>query len=74
MMATMNMTKFKLDNLMPALRSFNVAAICALAVWHAYAFYLHQAISRESISPAHELRLLPELPEQASPSDFRKTV
>ncbi len=59
---------------MLALRSFNVAAICALAVWYAYAFYLHHAISRESVSPAHELRLLPELPEQATPLDFRKTV
>ena len=31
---------------MSVVRCFNVAAICALAVWHGYAFYLNQAIAR----------------------------
>ncbi|MFZ6722479.1 hypothetical protein [Undibacterium sp. Ji49W] len=76
----MNMMKNKPGHLLPALRCFNVAAICALAVWHAYAFYLHQAIARESVMPGHELRLLPQLPqlpqlpEQTIPSDLRRTV
>ena len=31
---------------MSVTRCFNVAAICALAIWHGYAFYLNQAIAR----------------------------
>ncbi|MFZ6642446.1 hypothetical protein ACO0LL_22165 [Undibacterium sp. TC4M20W] len=42
------------------LQCFNVAAICALAVWHAYAFYLHQAMSRVARPAVIEFLPLPE--------------
>ncbi|MFZ6863769.1 hypothetical protein ACO0K7_14145 [Undibacterium sp. Ji67W] len=40
------------------LRSFNVAAMCALAVWHGYVFHLNQALLEEEnkksqTPPAH---------------------
>lgn len=31
---------------MHIVRCFNVAAICALGIWHGYAFFLHQAMAR----------------------------
>lgn len=42
--------------LMSIFRCFNVAAICALAVWHGYAFFLHQAIERQP-KPQIEFKL-----------------
>ncbi|MFZ6653737.1 hypothetical protein [Undibacterium sp. TJN19] len=33
-------------------RSFNVAAICALGVWHAYVFYLNQHVQTRQTRPA----------------------
>ncbi|CAN5904587.1 hypothetical protein BH11PSE12_BH11PSE12_23950 [soil metagenome] len=36
-------------------RCFNVAAICALGVWHGYAFYVHQARQKPPQTPAIEL-------------------
>lgn len=38
--------KFDYAFAMSVTRSFNVAAICALAIWHGYTFYLNQAIAR----------------------------
>jgi hypothetical protein len=35
---------------------FNVVAICSLAIWHAYAFYLDQAIKPGPTSPAIEFQ------------------
>lgn len=37
-------------------RCFNVAAICALGVWHGYAFYVHQAMQKLPQTPDIELR------------------
>jgi hypothetical protein len=45
--------------LMSILRCFNVAAICALAVWHGYGFFLHQAIEPK---PQMEFKL--QVPNQ----------
>ena len=39
------------------LHCFNVAAICSLAIWHAYAFYLNKAVSHDA--RPHQLELLP---------------
>lgn len=44
---------------MKLMQCFNIAAICALAVWHAYAFYLHQAMSREARPAVIEFQFLP---------------
>ena len=41
---------------MSIFRCVNVAAICALAVWHGYAFFLHQAIERQP-KPQIEFKL-----------------
>ncbi|MFZ6742053.1 hypothetical protein ACO0LC_02395 [Undibacterium sp. JH2W] len=41
------------------LQCFNLAAICALSVWHAYAFYLHQAITHEARPHVMEWQPLP---------------
>ena len=56
----MNKTKITgLGSVMKLLQCFNIAAICALAVWHAYAFYLHQAMSREARPAVIEFQFLP---------------
>lgn len=47
---------------------FNVAAICSLAVWNAYAFYLSQAQKTPSIHQAFEWQLVPA----ASPISVKK--
>lgn len=39
------------------LHSFNVAAICALSVWHAYVFYLNNVAPDRAWS--HQLELQP---------------
>ncbi|MCH8619789.1 hypothetical protein [Undibacterium sp. TS12] len=39
------------------LHCFNIAAICSLAVWHAYAFYLNNAVA-DTARP-HQIELLP---------------
>ncbi|MFZ6870510.1 hypothetical protein ACO0LF_00395 [Undibacterium sp. Di27W] len=41
------------------LQCFNLAAICALSVWHAYAFYLQQAITYEARPHVMEWQPLP---------------
>lgn len=40
------------------LRCFNVAAICALGIWHAYAFYLSQSLRHSPPSPVIEFQLM----------------
>jgi hypothetical protein len=40
------------------MRCFNVAAICALAVWRGYAFQVNQAITRAPQSQVLELQLI----------------
>ncbi|MES2037719.1 MAG: hypothetical protein V4495_07775 [Pseudomonadota bacterium] len=56
----MNKTKRTgFGSVMKLLQCFNLAAICALAVWHAYAFYLHQAMSREARPAVIEFQFLP---------------
>lgn len=42
----MQVEKSKLVATFAIVRSFNVAAICALAIWNAYAFYLNQAMQQ----------------------------
>ncbi len=42
----MQTNKFDYAFAMSVARCFNVATICALAIWHGYAFYLNQAIAR----------------------------
>lgn len=42
----MQTNKFDYALAISVTRCFNVAAICALAIWHGYAFYLNQAIAR----------------------------
>ncbi len=39
------------------MRCFNVAAICSLAIWHGYAFYLEQALRQSPKPPAIEFKL-----------------
>lgn len=39
---------------MHIVRCFNVAAICALGIWHGYAFFLNQAIAR---TPGQQIEL-----------------
>jgi hypothetical protein len=47
--------------LLSALRCFNVAAICALAVWHGYQFYLQQAV--RNAAPAYVFTKIAVYPE-----------
>ncbi|MFZ6748985.1 hypothetical protein [Undibacterium sp. Ren11W] len=44
--------------IVPIMRCFNVAAICALAVWHGYAFQVNQAIAHVPQSHVLELQLI----------------
>ncbi|MDO8178034.1 MAG: hypothetical protein Q7T62_07290 [Undibacterium sp.] len=53
----MQTNKFDYAMAMSVARCFNVAAICALAIWHGYAFYLNQAIARSPASQTIELKL-----------------
>jgi hypothetical protein len=58
-MSTSNTTSL----LVQVFRSFNVAAICALGVWHAYGFYLNQPLNMlQSLpaSPKIEFQLIDE--------------
>ena len=51
--------KNKLSTIFAAIRCFNVAAICALAIWNLYAFYLYQAIQQAPSLQPLEMQLLP---------------
>ena len=53
----MQSKKFDFALAMSTTRCFNVAAICALAIWHGYAFYLNQAIARIPKGPSIEFKL-----------------
>ena len=39
-------------------RCFNVAAICALGIWHGYAFYAHQSEQRQVKTSVIEFHLI----------------
>ncbi|MFZ6844404.1 hypothetical protein [Undibacterium sp. RuTC16W] len=49
-----------------ALRCFNVAAICALGIWHAYAFYLSQSLRHSPPSPVIEFQLIKQVNHAAT--------
>ena len=56
--------KSNLSMFFSTMRCFNVAAIVALAIWHAYAFYLNQAIQRTPPTPVIELKLISPTSQQ----------
>ncbi|WP_232063358.1 hypothetical protein [Undibacterium sp. KW1] len=51
--------KNKLSMIFAAFRCLNVAAICALAVWNSYAFYLNQAMQQAPSLQPVEMQLVP---------------
>jgi len=51
--------KNKLSTIFAVIRCFNVAAICALAIWNSYAFYLNQAVQRAPSLQQVEMQLVP---------------
>jgi len=55
----MNNTRAWWRSVRQFLQCFNIAAICALAVWHAYAFYLQGAMTRAAKPAVIELLPLP---------------
>lgn len=52
------------------MQCFNIAAICALAVWHAYAFYVHRLTAQEvhPAAPVFEFQPVPVQHQNASRS------
>ena len=52
---------FNTGFLMSAIRCFNVAAICALAVWHGYVFQLNRALYEaeyiKAVTPQIQIQL-----------------
>lgn len=69
----MHGNKRTLSMFISVVRCFNVAAICSLAVWNAYAFYLNQTQKMPSIHQEFEWQLIPAAsPELLAFSSLKK--